>query len=159
MKHDFCKDCIYCDIDCYDEIGQCYNGDKKKINKIETIENVETLEMIKLLMDNQKRKAYDPKENNGDYVMFSEGILRWFNKNNYCITTFSIGLKDDFCKAWTNIEPEPQKVDFVTAFKAYSNGKYIKSMNNVKYIFENMEWDSLETATNEEIDGLWIIHE
>lgn len=119
------------------------------------METVSTGKMIDMLLENPKRKAV----HKGYEIYFKEGSLVVDKGLPTCLP-FRISQMDNHGDAkWQIIEPEPAFVDFVTAFKAYTDNKRIKSHLNVIYSSIDSKGSGflIEAVSNLEIDNYWKI--
>ena len=131
------------------------------------------LEMLQKMFENPKRKA--TSSHTTEYnLIFQFGVLMWVDKYNKHISDYTVIDHDKW--DYTVHEPEPAKVDTLTAFKAFTHGKAIMSFKQ-KRIYCESRYDcrgcinssidvsdnlcnnhDLDNITEEEInDNEWII--
>lgn len=110
-----------------------------------------TGQMIDMLLENPKRTAKCKGQAWGACVG---------NSGNLMLSDYSANLKihiADNKTKWRIIEPEPQKVSFVEAFKAYCRDKTIESVQTGIKLGTSLKYDGICCATENEIDGEWVI--
>jgi len=152
------KSCKTCENQkLYKGINECHlctDGDthwkpkeEEKVEKLYT-----TFEMIEKLYENDKLEAELITGATGRRAYVKENKL-YFDFSKY------IFAKADLTYKWRIIEPEPQKVSFVEAFKAYLDNKVIRSIISAKSfgrIDKNL-YLFIESSTPKEVEGEWII--
>ena len=160
MKRD-CDDCKYecgalcgrpSEIRCDKQSAWTPKEKEKVAEKLYT-----TGQMIDMLLENPERTA---SRANGSLKLFWDRVKESDNyhlhfDNGCCKAKVWIDFMDKG-SMWTIIEPEPEKVSFVEALKAYKQGKTVRSEASGKRFNPNTEYLGEET-TNVEIDGEWTI--
>jgi hypothetical protein len=113
--------------------------EEEKVEKLYT-----TGQMIDLMLENKKRRAWLVGERGrlGTAYWTDNHIMYGGGKFLIC--------EDDNENQWRIIEPEPKKVSFVEAYKAFRDGKTIRG----KYDYHR---NGALSMSDEEIDGMWII--
>jgi len=101
-------------------------------------------EMLKALEENPKRKARLITPTLDLVAYFQCGRLIWSPEGD-------VVIKASY--QWEIIEPEPELVDFGTAFLAHRAGRKIRSEATTEYNSNNM----FCTTTEKEIRGKWQI--
>ena len=135
--------------------GGCISNSLWEPKEEVTVEKLYTTgQMIDMLLENPKRRATDEGEDVIVSFLGNHNSL-WVESsdNEFWISTIDVNRK------WRIIEPEPQKVSFAEAFKAYHKCKTLKS-NLTKALYSacsDNEHLFLGVATDEEIDSDWII--
>lgn len=108
-----------------------------------------TGEMIDLLLENPERRSNSSDGLTAKWVEEDGRLIKCEGIYGFNITSAD---KD---RKWQIIEPEPQKVSFVEAWKAHTKrDKIIVSNIGKEYKFSV---NGLFWATDEEIDGEWIV--
>ena len=123
---------------------------------------VSTWRMVQLLMENPKRKAVNVENNECICVLGGDN----YTNKKYLCSKLELSTDDPFMRInvdhrWTIIEPQPEPVSFAEAFKAHKrtgeDERWIKSCVTGNKYFHFGELES--KATDEEIDGQWMIVE
>lgn len=107
----------------------------------------------KLLEDNSLIASYLQSDGYRLKLKIAEdGFLCYENSENL----FTVDKRDSH-RTWRITKPEPQKVSFVEAFKAYLKGETIVSNREIFYGTKTANALEVEHADDKEIDGEWII--
>jgi hypothetical protein len=121
--------------------------EEEKVEKLYT-----RLEMAQKLFDNPQLKAIDEDGNEVFIREDTNSVKRIMYIKKYATLT----LMHIDGEHWRIIEPEPKKVSFAEAFKARVRGKVIFSViSSEKY--GGIGNYGIKNASDEEIDGEWII--
>lgn len=152
--------------DTFEEFMKCnpdFKGHIVEIRDIDTTKKYKGYEIIEMLYKHELQE--------GDTISFRDGILKEEYSIAHCTDTLSLRDKDDVEVANSlltcpdgefTITLYVEKVDFITAWKAYLEGKKIKSFNG--WAYQNGKMFDIDGITRvefsirkEELEREWVI--
>lgn len=110
---------------------------------------LKTLEVIKYLWEHQEKVAQTTNTTRPIYAQFISGVLYYgHTPENF---RWVLGLTTEMVNAW-EWKIVIEEVDFMTAYKAFKQGKKVESL-----VSERVLPDNIVNFLPAEIDGKWVI--